>query len=149
MLNRSNLQGSRIMPGSESGALGYNLGGLLHSSMQPLAVVFLLFLAQAPSALGRSIDLPQVKIGTIYSKARAELMAAGSRPIPFSRGSENYCDGAEDVCRAYPETESCAIDQNRPCIFHWRTKEGTHFVVGTVGEEFAKIAVSTVRVQLR
>ncbi len=106
-----------------------------------------LFVCYTTAILGQPVDLPKLKIGTLYSKARAGLIMAGNRPAPFVARPAGYCVGSEDVCKAYPEAESCAVDQQRPCIFDWQTKQGTRFVIVTIGEYFADMVVSGVRAQ--
>jgi hypothetical protein len=81
---------------------------------------------------------PSLLIGLPYKAARARLIGAGNHPVQVrpGLGLKGMCLGRDDLCAAYPEVESCAVDRDGPCRFRWRTAEGRLFIVYTRGETF-------------
>ena len=100
-----------------------------------------ILLIAAPMA-APAAALPTVKTGTPYASARTALSRQGYRPV---RGNGSGCRfGREDVCRAYPEAETCAGTGLGNCLFLWR-RGGQLIEVTTVGEEPRRLAVSRLR----
>ncbi len=88
---------------------------------------------------------PSLAIGLPYRAARARLIGAGNYPVRVrpGLGLNGTCLGRRDLCAAYPEVESCAVDRDAPCRFRWRTAREHLFLVYTRGETF-DVAVSGV-----
>jgi len=91
----------------------------------------------APASASTSSP-PSVVIGLPYKAERARLIGAGNHPVPVrpGLGMNGICLGRDDLCAAYPEVESCAVDRDGPCRFRWRTAKGQLFIVYTGGETF-------------
>ncbi len=81
---------------------------------------------------------PPLVIGLPYKATRARLIGAGNHPVQVrpGLGLKGMCLGRDDLCAAYPEVESCAVDRDGPCRFRWRTAKGRLFIVYTVGGTF-------------
>jgi hypothetical protein len=82
----------------------------------------LAFILSATMALAESAA-PRFAKGTPYASARATLLARGWSPVkPQTQDCE---PGREDVCRAYPETQSCAGTGFSICTFDFRSPSGS------------------------
>lgn len=82
-------------------------------------------------------SLPRFPANTYYGNARAKLQALGYRPARPKR-AEGQCEqenlGRENVCRLWPEVQSCAGTGFARCFFLWR-RDKTTIEVRTVGDE--------------
>ncbi len=74
--------------------------------------------------------LIQSEVGQPYAAARAELMKNGNLPMSQSKLPHRSCTGHEDLCAAYPELGSCAVDQPL-CRFEWKAAGGDRFYIIT------------------
>jgi hypothetical protein len=75
--------------------------------------------------------------GMPYEIARSRLMSEGWRPEvrPGSFREMGRCGpGNREICRVYPEAESCAGTGWAPCTFYWRSPNGQPFALETSGE---------------
>lgn len=71
-----------------------------------------------------------------YALARERLISEGAKPIRNvgAFGDIGRCGARRQICRLYPEVESCAGTGAAPCKFVWRDPRGELFFVTTVGE---------------
>jgi len=100
------------------------------------AALFATLIVAAASA--STLSPPSLVVGLPYKAARARLIGAGNHPVQVhpGLGLNGICLGRDDLCAAYPEVESCAVDEDGPCRFRWRTAKGRLFTVHTRGETF-------------
>jgi hypothetical protein len=103
-------------------------------AMSRLPWAMAVVLLTASGARAASDQLPTLKTGTPYSQARASLLHSGHRPIPSDQPVDRCSVGRENVCRTYPEADSCAGMGHGLCSFEWRTPGGQKFLVNTTGE---------------
>src|SRR2546421_11409490 len=69
--------------------------------------------------------------GTPYKSARATLLARGWSPV---QAATQDCEpGREDICAAYPETQSCAGTGYGICTFDFRSPTGSLIEIVTHG----------------
>lgn len=101
-----------------------------------LARIALYAVLLASSAHASIPGPPKVTAGVSYKTTRARLIAVGNHPVRVHSGAHGECIGRGDLCSAYPETESCAVDDGAPCRFRWKTVTGRTFAVFTEGESF-------------
>lgn len=86
--------------------------------------------------------IPKFHKGTPYALARAELLHRGWTPI---KATEPGCEvGREDVCAAYPETQSCAGTGFGLCSFDFRSPAGQMIEIVTHGAAVGGLTVSEV-----
>ena len=119
--------GRSIVPGRGCGGI------CLPTPPKVMSIVAALLVA---SACASTPNPPEVMVGTPYKIARARLIADGNHPLAVQLRAHGECLGRDDLCSAYPETESCAVDDDAPCRFRWKTKAGRTFAVFTEGELF-------------
>jgi hypothetical protein len=87
-------------------------------------------------------NTPKFSKGTPYATARATLLARGWSPVkPPTPGCE---PGREDVCAAYPETQSCAGTGYGICTFDFRSPSGSLIEIVTHGGSVRQLTVSEV-----
>jgi hypothetical protein len=87
-------------------------------------------------------DTPKFRKGTSYATARATLLARGWSPVKASTSS---CEpGQEDICAAYPETQSCAGTGFGMCTFEFKSRSGSPIEIVTHGGSVQKLTVSEV-----
>lgn len=81
--------------------------------------------------------LPHFKTKTYYGDVRDKLEAIGYSPVVPDR-TRRECErenlGREDICRRWPEVESCAGTGFARCTFLWR-RGRTTIEIRTVGDE--------------
>jgi len=110
---------------------------LMKASALWLAIIWMV----APS-LTQAATLPTLKKGSLYANARAVLAKQGYSPV---RSDGSGCRfGREDVCKAYPEAETCAGTGLGNCLFVWRRGKQVIEVM-TIGEEPKRLTVAQVR----
>ncbi len=101
-----------------------------------------LALSLTASAWAAAPDIPKFRKGTPYATARAELLKRGWSPIKAARPD---CEpGREDVCAAYPETQSCAGTGYGLCTFDFRSPSGTLIEIVTHGGTVGTLSVAEV-----
>lgn len=99
-----------------------------------------LVLAQAAALAAPAI--PKFHKGIPYAHARAELLRRGWTPV---KATAPGCEpGREDVCAAYPETQSCAGTGFGLCSFDFRSRSGQMTEVVTHGGNVRGLTVSEV-----
>jgi len=102
------------------------------------ATAFALF----PTMLVAASTAPKFRKGTPYAAARAELLKSGWSPV---KARTPDCEpGREDVCAAYPETQSCAGTGNGLCAFDFRSPSGSLIEIVTHGGSVGQLTVSEV-----
>jgi len=85
---------------------------------------------------------PKFRKGTPYATARAELLRRGWSPV---KATQPDCEpGREDVCAAYPETQSCAGTGFGLCTFDFRSPSGSLIEIVTHGGSVGQLTVSEV-----
>jgi hypothetical protein len=101
----------------------------------------LLFVLSATMALAES-STPRFAKGTPYARARAALLARGWSPV---KSETQACEpGREDVCAAYPETQSCAGTGLGICAFDFRSPSGSLIEIVTHGGHVGQLTISEV-----
>jgi hypothetical protein len=99
-------------------------------------------LALVPTILLAASAAPKFRKGTPYATARAELLRRGWSPV---KASAPDCEpGREDVCAAYPETQSCAGTGYGLCTFDFRSPSGPLIEIVTHGGSVGQLTVSEV-----
>jgi hypothetical protein len=87
-------------------------------------------------------DTLKFRKGTPYAIARATLLARGWSPV---KASTSGCEpGREDICAAYPETQSCAGTGFGICTFEFKSRSGSSIEIVTHGGSVQKLTVSEV-----
>jgi hypothetical protein len=112
----------------------------IHRALLPRAayIGFLLLFAAGAVEAGPT----DIRPGMPYKQARAKLIKTGWVPIRAKGGG---CEpGREDVCRAYPETVSCAGTANAMCTFGFRALSGDVIEVVTHGARVGDLRVSEI-----
>jgi hypothetical protein len=110
-------------------------------TMRALALLLTILWTAVPS-LVQAADLPTLKKGSPYASARTALRQKGYSPV---RGDGSGCRfGREDVCKAYPEAETCAGTGLGNCLFVWRRGKQVIEVM-TIGEEPKPLTVAGVK----
>ena len=88
-----------------------------------------LILVVAPEAQSKEPAYITV-IGKVYQIGRSTLMKNGYRPLPQARPQYAYCKQdigiGTEVCRKFPETDSCGQGGEAPCRFEWIDPKGKH-----------------------
>jgi len=111
--------------------------------MRFIHVISLACLATIACRQAASQTLPSVRTGAPYGQVRQALIQAGNIPADLRRNGR-CVDLNRDVCEAYPEMESCAVDGRRPCNFRWTTPGHLSFIVTTTGEHRSSMKVEAV-----
>jgi hypothetical protein len=100
-----------------------------------VTAVLLVVCGLEPLCAGSSV--PQFSSKTSYQNVRAKMLVLGYSPVIPPRAS-GQCErenlGREDVCRRWPEVESCAGTGFARCTFVWRRGKTT-LEIRTVGDE--------------
>ena len=106
--------------------------------MRASALLLAIIWTTAPS-LTQAAALPTLKKGSPYASARATLTKQNYKPV---RSDGSGCRfGREDVCKAYPEAETCAGTGLGNCLFVWRRGQQVIEVM-TTGEEPKHLTVA-------
>jgi len=109
-----------------------------------LALVAALLIPALPAVAGDQ-DIPKLSNGTLYKLARQALVNYGSVPVPVPSHGPNDCNGVPEICATYPEAVRCEGTDHNGCLFRWRSKNGTPYLVFTDGEELRDLTVVGIR----
>jgi hypothetical protein len=106
------------------------------STLCRLNVAAAVAICSALPALAQT-SLPRFPAKTYYGDARAKLLAQGYEAVVPKRAA-GQCEeenlGRENVCRQWPEMESCAGTGAARCFFVWRHGKMV-LEIQTVGDE--------------
>lgn len=93
------------------------------------------------SAVAGATEMPTIRNGTPYGKARQQMIAAGFDPVPQER-SGNRCFSFASICAAYTEVTACLNRPAGPCRFEWLSATGKYGAfIETRGPNAASIVV--------
>lgn len=106
----------------------------------------LLALAIAHSAVAlagpKEDAFDRLRQGMSYAEARGVLLAGGWQAVRYPwMTAEARCGFREEICKDYPETNSCAGTGLGQCKFVFRDGRGGYLSVITVGEELPDLAI--------
>ncbi|WP_145143075.1 hypothetical protein [Roseomonas gilardii] len=105
------------------------------------------FKKQSTPASARSAR--PINRGDAYIQTRQYFLSLGFKPVPTRETDEQKCGYRPEVCKAYPETESCSGTGIAACKFNWVAPSGEKISVVTSGEELAYLKVYTTEVSKR
>jgi len=74
-------------------------------------------------------------IGRGYRQVRNFLLREGNIPVNQQHNLHRQCLGSQDICLDYKEVSGCAVDQNTPCRFEWKSQLGRRFYIITSGSD--------------
>jgi hypothetical protein len=79
--------------------------------------------------------LLQSDVGHKYTQVRQDLITEGNSPVDQVNNSHRQCFLSEEACGIYNELLSCAVDQDTPCRFEWKSQSGRRFYIITSGSD--------------